>query len=244
MEAIRFWEADRPLVVVGRSSKLGEEVREDVCRELSIPVLRRISGGAAVVAGPGCLMYSVVLSLRRRPSLATSAASIASCWKRSPRRCGRWSRSIGVRGASDLVLGDRKVSGNSMRMRQGRLLYHGTLLYDFPLELIARALAMPPRQPEYRRGRPHGGLCGQFAPFRRVDSPRRGGGLGGRGAIRRLAAGADRATGRGEILPPRVELPAVVAIWSGFDDEMAPIPPLTAGRQEWLLTGWKDSAIL
>ena len=43
-----------------------------------------------------------------------------------------------------------------MRMRQGRLLYHGTLLYDFPLELIGRALAMPPRQPEYRRGRPHG----------------------------------------------------------------------------------------
>lgn len=155
VESLRFWEADRPLVVVGRSSKLGEEVREDVCRELSIPVLRRISGGAAVVAGPGCLMYSVVLSLRRRPALATIAGAHCYVLKTLAAALRPLVAGVGVRGASDLVLGDRKVSGNSMRMRQGRLLYHGTLLYDFPLELIARALAMPPRQPEYRCGRPH-----------------------------------------------------------------------------------------
>jgi lipoate-protein ligase A len=35
------------------------------------------------------------------------------------------------------------------------LLYHGTLLYDFPLELIATCLATPPRQPDYRAGRSH-----------------------------------------------------------------------------------------
>ena len=156
LETIRFWEADRPLVVVGRSSRLGEEVREDVCRELSIPVLRRISGGAAVLAGPGCLMYSVVLSLRRRPALTAVGCVHCFALETLSAALRPLLPDIAVRGASDLVLGDRKVSGNSMRMRQGRLLYHGTLLYDFPLELIARALAMPPRQPEYRRGRPHG----------------------------------------------------------------------------------------
>jgi len=50
-------------------------------------------------------------------------------------------------GTSDLALGALKFSGNSARCRRNYLLYHGTLLYDFPLELIDRCLAMPPRMP-------------------------------------------------------------------------------------------------
>jgi lipoate-protein ligase A len=38
------------------------------------------------------------------------------------------------------------------------LLYHGTLLYDFPLPLVSRYLASPPRQPDYREGRDHDGF--------------------------------------------------------------------------------------
>ena len=42
-----------------------------------------------------------------------------------------------------------------MRCRREHLLYHGTLLYDFALELIEAYLAMPPRMPGYRAGREH-----------------------------------------------------------------------------------------
>jgi lipoate-protein ligase A len=35
-------------------------------------------------------------------------------------------------------------------------LYHGTLLYEFDLGLIETCLRMPPRVPDYRRGRTHG----------------------------------------------------------------------------------------
>jgi lipoate-protein ligase A len=58
-------------------------------------------------------------------------------------------------GISDLALGGRKFSGNSVRCKHDHLLYHGTLLYDFDLALIDRLLQMPPRQPDYRAGRPH-----------------------------------------------------------------------------------------
>ncbi len=61
-------------------------------------------------------------------------------------------------GTSDLALGACKFSGNSARCRRDHFLYHGTLLYDFPLELIEGCLAMPPRMPEYRAGRPHRGF--------------------------------------------------------------------------------------
>jgi lipoate-protein ligase A len=45
-----------------------------------------------------------------------------------------------------------------MRCKRDYFLYHGTLLYDFPLDWIAECLAMPPRQPAYRAGRPHAGF--------------------------------------------------------------------------------------
>jgi lipoate-protein ligase A len=158
-ETLRLWEPRTPMVVVGRSSRIDVEVHVDACRELGIPVLRRPSGGAAVVAGPGCLMYSLVLSYRLRPQLRllsaahhfvldTMTAALAPLAPLAP----------GVRccGTSDLAIGELKFSGNSARCRREHLLYHGTLLYDFPLGLIDRCLAMPPRMPEYRGGRPHG----------------------------------------------------------------------------------------
>jgi lipoate-protein ligase A len=54
-----------------------------------------------------------------------------------------------------LAIGNLKFSGNSARCRRRWLLYHGTLLYDFPLSLVPQCLQMPPRMPSYRDGRPH-----------------------------------------------------------------------------------------
>jgi lipoate-protein ligase A len=56
LETLRLWEPRQTFVVVGRSSSLEREVRLDRCRERGLPILRRVSGGAAIVAGPGCLM--------------------------------------------------------------------------------------------------------------------------------------------------------------------------------------------
>jgi lipoate-protein ligase A len=63
------------------------------------------------------------------------------------------------RGTSDLAVcagGDeRKVSGNALRVRRRACLYHGTMLDRFDLTLVERLLRHPPREPEYRGGRPH-----------------------------------------------------------------------------------------
>ena len=68
-ECLRLWEPSAPLVVIGRSSELSVEANEAACRASGVPILRRGSGGAAIVSGPGCLMYAVVLSLELRPHL-------------------------------------------------------------------------------------------------------------------------------------------------------------------------------
>ena len=97
-ETLRFWEAGGEMVVVGRSSVVDDEVRVEACRRAGVPILRRASGGAAVLAGPGCLMYAAVLDCRRRPELPGSIAPIVSSSAYSPERSGGSCRTSPVRG--------------------------------------------------------------------------------------------------------------------------------------------------
>lgn len=155
-EVLRLWEAPCPLVVLGRASRVAAEVNEVACQTQGVPVLRRCSGGASVVVGPGCLMYSVVLSLRLRPQLQQISAAHCFALQTLGAAIRRLVPEVECQGTSDLTLGARKFSGNSLRVRRTHLLYHGTILYDFPLSLVAACLRPPPRQPVYRQGRPHG----------------------------------------------------------------------------------------
>lgn len=165
-EFLRLWESAQPMVVVGRSSHVEKEVDVAFCRREAIPILRRSSGGAAIVAGPGCLMYAVVLSHAVQTELRDITRAHAFVMKQLTRAIGPLVAGAGTitcAGTSDLVLDTgsdvasaRKFSGNSLRMKRTHLLYHGTLLYDFDLAIIEKCLRTPPRQPEYRRGRGHG----------------------------------------------------------------------------------------
>jgi lipoate-protein ligase A len=154
-ETLRIWEAPRPGVVIGRSSHVSIEVRGETCRELDVPVLRRISGGAAVVVGPGCLMYALVLSLRRRPELRAIDRTHAFVLGRIAAALQPMAPGVTARGICDLAIDDKKFSGSGVRAKRNALLYHGTLLYGFPLEMVGRLLATPPREPKYRQGREH-----------------------------------------------------------------------------------------
>ncbi len=170
-ECLRLWESPRPMVVVGRSSRVDQEVDRAACAERQVPVLRRSSGGAAIVAGPGCLMYAVVLSYTQRPELRDINRAHAYVLGRLAKALRARGQDVRPAGTSDLVIADCglrnadseppkseilvKFSGNSMRAKRSHSLYHGTLLYDFDLALVETCLQMPPRQPEYRQQRDH-----------------------------------------------------------------------------------------
>jgi lipoate-protein ligase A len=161
-ETLRLWESPQPVVVVGRSSRVDAEVNRGECERRNIPVLRRCSGGAAIVAGPGCLMYALVLSYELRPELRMLEQTHRLILAKLKQSLEKLSPDVEHRGVSDLVRGDRKFCGNSLRCKRRHLLYHGALLYDFPLELISACLNAPPRQPDYRRGRRHEQFVANF----------------------------------------------------------------------------------
>ncbi|RCS52735.1 lipoate--protein ligase family protein [Bremerella cremea] len=155
VELLRLWEPDDPLVVIGRASKLHEEVDVETCQARGISVLRRASGGASVVTGRGCLMYAVVLSYELHPELAALDACHRYVMGRIQSALVREVPEVDFQGTCDLTLNGRKFSGNSLRCKRSHLIYHGTLLYDFDLSLIHTLLRTPPRMPDYRQQRPH-----------------------------------------------------------------------------------------
>lgn len=162
-EYLRIWESPEPVVVLGRSSRVADEVDVSECARRGIPILRRSSGGAAIVAGPGCLMYAVVLGYEHRKEAQGIHASHSYVLDRIAAALQRHVPHVIRAGTSDLALvgsdgksAARKFSGNSLRVKRTHFLYHGTLLYDFDLPLVSGLLRTAPRQPDYRQSRKHG----------------------------------------------------------------------------------------
>lgn len=176
-EVLRIWESPEPVVIVGRSSRVDLEVDEAACADRGVPILRRPSGGAPVVIGPGCLMYSVTLSYALRPQLRAIDRAHTLVLDRHVEFMRPHLPNIRRAGTSDLAILTKsepraddpgatttpskeanhwmKISGNSLRCKRNHVLYHGTFLYAFEIALIARYLQTPLRQPEYREQRSH-----------------------------------------------------------------------------------------
>ena len=167
---VRIWEPARPLVVLGRASQAAQEVNLAACGARGVPILRRSSGGATIVAGPGCLMYAIVLSLETNPELRLVDQAHAWVLSRLVTALSHHLPTIARSGTSDLsflvspgsepgldprLTRRRKFSGNSLRLKRTHLLYHGTLLYRYDLDLMTQLLRHPPREPDYRQGREH-----------------------------------------------------------------------------------------
>ncbi len=154
-ESLRVWEAKNYFVVISHSNRVAAEVDREACARRKIAVLRRMSGGGAVVQGPGCLNYALILN-----SAAHGLKTIGDAFRlvlERHRDCvgalaGARPR---IEGISDLTLAGRKFSGNAQQRKARFVLVHGTFLLNFDLALIETCLRMPARQPAYRAARPH-----------------------------------------------------------------------------------------
>lgn len=155
-EILRFWEPPEYFIVLGYSSRIRLEVNLPSCQSYHIPILRRMSGGGAVLQGPGCLNYSLILRIRNSAPLAgiaeTNAFVMGSLKETLQDVIGS---EIGIQGFTDLSLRGLKFSGNAQYRRRRCLLFHGTFLLYLDAALMEKLLPMPSRRPPYRRDRSH-----------------------------------------------------------------------------------------
>jgi len=156
-EILRFWEPRHYFVVLGYANRAELEVNLAACREENVGVYRRCSGGGAVLQGPGCLNYSLILNISGNPALESIVPAGRHIMERQRRAlAGVLGRMVSVAGITDLSLDGRKFSGNAQRRKRRALLFHGVFLLRFDISRMEKFLPMPSRQPDYRLNRPHG----------------------------------------------------------------------------------------
>ena len=129
---------NEPAVIVGRNQNTAEEIDPDYVAAQGIHVVRRLSGGGAVYHDLGNLNFSFI----------TPDKQHLLDFKRFTEPVIRVLGHLGVkaefRGKSDIFAAGKKISGNAQYSTAGRMLSHGTLLFDSDLEALLKALN--PRQ--------------------------------------------------------------------------------------------------
>jgi lipoate-protein ligase A len=153
-DILRFWEPTEYFVVVGYANKVSEEVHHTFCDFQGIPILRRCTGGGAVLQGAGVLNYSLIL--RADDELHNISATNSFVLKRHCLELAAILRApVEIQGHTDLAVGGLKFCGNSQRRKKQFLLFHGSFLLNLDIDMVEQTLRLPSRQPDYRLGRSH-----------------------------------------------------------------------------------------
>ena len=133
-EPILLFYVNDPSVVVGRNQNVFEEIDLAYARDSNIPVLRRLSGGGTVYHDRGNLNYSLI----------TSGQELLNNFGAFTRPVISALAEMGIpaelRNRSSIFVDDCKISGNAQYATSGKLVSHGTLLFDADLSMLRRAL--------------------------------------------------------------------------------------------------------
>ncbi len=135
---IRFWIGDRA-VVIGRSQRIADEVDLAAAERDGVPVVRRASGGGAVIHYPGNLNVSVVVRSEVAGGVEEAFGRLGACVASAVGEMGAEARVDRTAVVSRLG----KLSGAAQARRGHAVLYHCTLLLEpdaVPMERYLRAL--------------------------------------------------------------------------------------------------------
>ncbi|WP_448574493.1 lipoate--protein ligase family protein [Thermomicrobium sp.] len=137
---LRFWEWTAPAVVIGRFQSLRNEVDFAEAERYGITVVRRITGGGAMLTEPGkVITYSIYAppELVAGMSFQESYAFLDQWVVEALRALGvdAWYQPI-----NDIACARGKIGGAAQARRYGAVLHHTTMAYDIEPEKVPRVI--------------------------------------------------------------------------------------------------------
>lgn len=116
-------------ITIGYFQSLHEEVDAKVCEENGVPIIRRITGGGAVYHDKE-ITYSLIIP----ESHGLVVKDILASYKQISQGVIEGLKEFGLNTQfvplNDLIINERKISGNAQTRKQKMILQHGTVLLD------------------------------------------------------------------------------------------------------------------
>lgn len=137
-EPLFFLYSNQPSVITGRNQNIFQEVDPTYLKAKGIHLLRRLSGGGAVYHDLGNLNFSFITQGKED---LHKFAKVTAPIVRSLNDLGLDAE---FKSKSHIFAAGKKISGNAQYASSGRMMSHGTLLFDADLYTLVDALR--PRQ--------------------------------------------------------------------------------------------------
>lgn len=138
-DVFMLWQNDNS-IIIGRHQNTLAEINYEYVQQEHIVVARRLTGGGAVFHDLGNLNFSFIQNIQtgdREINFTKYLQPVVDAL-----------HALGVdaafSGRNDLVIGEKKISGNAMAFYGNRVLEHGTLLFSTLQNRLAQALKVDP----------------------------------------------------------------------------------------------------
>ena len=137
---LQFWP---PAALVGYHQDVAQEIRLDYCREAGIDVNRRLTGGGAILFDESQLGWELIASSDEVGGVPFSLDFHRRICAATIEALRHFGLDAAFRPRNDIEVGGRKISGTG-GVEEGRaFLFQGTLLLDFDVAAMIRALRIP-----------------------------------------------------------------------------------------------------
>ena len=144
-----LWQ-NEPTVVIGKNQNAYAEVDLAYAKENGIHVCRRITGGGTVYHDLGNVNYTFITSKEKAEALDYEYFT-----KPIIDALAALGLHAELSGRNDLLCEGKKFSGNAQHTSNGKILHHGTLLFDTDAEVMSAVLKTDKEKLEYNAVRSH-----------------------------------------------------------------------------------------
>jgi lipoate-protein ligase A len=122
-------------IIVGKYQNTQQEINAAFVKEKDISVVRRLSGGGAVYHDLGNLNSTFITSAEKNKGI-----DFAAFCEPIQKALGSLGVKVDISGRNDMTVDGMKFSGNAQYLKEGRVMHHGTILYDSDMTMIAQSL--------------------------------------------------------------------------------------------------------
>lgn len=147
LPVLRIYPSKSQGIIIGRFQTFNDEIDFQACLKDGIEVVRRITGGGSIFKIPdGEINYSLIFPVDDFPCFFDVKKSYTVVLSKMKEAIEKIYDDVEITiypGSSDLVINNRKISGNAQARKYRKVLIHGTILVSVNKNKMFKYIRMP-----------------------------------------------------------------------------------------------------